>query len=54
MVIEPTGMQEILDSVQKHKKAKQQSNLFSASNSIAAAAAAAAATGGNGFGVLAK
>lgn len=48
VVIEPTGMQEILESVQKHKRAKQQSNLFSASNSLTAAA------GGNGFNVLSK
>ena len=31
VVIEPSGMQEIMESVTKQKKAKQQSELFSAS-----------------------
>lgn len=35
VVIEPNGMQEILDSVTKSKRAKQQEQLFSASQNLA-------------------
>ncbi|KAL5535060.1 YAP1 [Sanghuangporus sanghuang] len=45
VVIEPTGMQEILESVQQQKRAKQQSRLFSASDAFATGLAGVTAIG---------